>query len=76
MRTRQEVKLAARVHTAAKMLAARKGISLRSFVEEAILKALREATEDEPELATALDIVLNGKAPSQAEGHSGRPRLG
>jgi len=62
------IRISPELHTALKVVAAVTGVTMRRFVERVLLQGVREQASQDPELAQAIELILQGKAdPPSAE---------
>ena len=62
------IRISPELHTALKVVAAVTGVTMRGFAEKALLRGVREVARQDPELAQAIELILQGKVdPPSAE---------
>ena len=62
------IRISPELHTALKVVAAVTGVTMRRFVEQVLLQGVREQASQDPELAQAIELILQEKAdPPSAE---------
>ena len=62
------IRISPKLHTALKVVAAVTGVTMRGFAERVLLQGVREQASQDPELAQAIELILQEKAdPPSAE---------
>ena len=54
------IRISPELHTALKVVAAVTGVTMRGFVERVLLQGVREKASQDPELAQAIELILQG----------------